>query len=70
MAENGQTSGTTMTTSQAMEIVAKDKIRKAKKNAALKAWRVKNKAKYAAYIKQWHLNRKTQVEAAKKLLAK
>lgn len=57
-----------MTKEQAVEIIAKENARRLKKNAALKAWREKNKTKYNTYIKTWRANRAAMVAEAKKTL--
>jgi Arc/MetJ family transcription regulator len=49
--------------------VARDDERRVKKNAALNAWRQKNRARYNAYIRDWRAKRKAQVEEARRVLA-
>jgi uncharacterized protein YoaH (UPF0181 family) len=53
----------------AMEIVAKDEIRKQKKRDSLKKWRTEHKSEYNEYIKQWRRDRTAAVNAAKAILA-
>lgn len=57
-----------MTRDEAVAIVKKEEEKRLKKNAALKAWREKNKEKYAKYMKTWKEEKKSKIEAAKEML--